>query len=203
MLSSSLLDPLNSVAMRQFVQISLRKIVSCYRPSAWRHPISLELSGLVVAVQDRWWRRVCWQPIYKLPSWLYWWSEGHAEHIFVGVEDNYCCICQFLLIRSIHPKLGSLCQFWHLGHREWWAYNLGVAEITLSRSSKNFALTSSGWSSLSQMRCWLPDKGRFSVMRTSVPFGRPESLPTRPVLMANPTSASCISSLLRPLQKNV
>ena len=23
---------------------------------------------------------------------LYWWSEGHVEHIFVGVEDNYCCI---------------------------------------------------------------------------------------------------------------
>ena len=54
----------------QFVQISLRKVVSCHRPSALRHPISLKLCGLVVAVQDRWWRRVCWQPVYNLSSCL-------------------------------------------------------------------------------------------------------------------------------------
>ena len=33
-----------------------------------------------------------------------------------------------------------------------------------------------------------------------MPFGRPESLPTRPVLMANPTPASCLSFLLRSFQ---
>ena len=32
---------------------------------------------------------------------------------------------------------------------------------------------------------------------------RVADLPTMSVLMANPTPASCISSLLRPLQKNV
>ena len=129
----------------QVVQIALRKVVFCYLLSTLRHPISLELSGLVVAVQSGWWRRICWQPVYNLSScllhtwslslwdavclsstlwhnqwdanvwnedasmisWcslvdgrLYWWSEGHADHIFVGVEDNYCCICQFLLIQS-------------------------------------------------------------------------------------------------------
>ena len=136
----------------QFVKISLRQVVSCYRPSAWRHPISLEFSGLVIAVQDRWWRpvynlsncllhtwslslwhAVClsstlwhsqwdanvWNEDASMMSWcglldgrLHWWSEGHAEHIFVGAEDHYCCICQLLLIRSIHPKPGSLCQLW-------------------------------------------------------------------------------------------
>ena len=176
MLSMSLLDPLNWVAMRLICANIIEE--SC--PSGWRHPISLELSGLVIAAQDRWWRRICWQPVYNLSScllytwslslwhavclssvlwhsqwydnvwnddssimpWcslvdgrLYWWSEGHAEHIDVGAEDHYGCICQFLLIRSIHPKPGSLCQLWHLSHREWWACNLGVVEITLSRSS--------------------------------------------------------------------
>ena len=50
----------------QFVQKSFREVVSCYCPSAWGHPISLELPGLVIAVQDRWWRRVCWQPVFDL-----------------------------------------------------------------------------------------------------------------------------------------
>ena len=51
--------------------------------------------------------------------------------------------------------------------------------------------------------CLLPDKGRFSVVRSLMHFGSPESLPTRSVLMANPTPGSRISSLLRPLHKNV
>ena len=36
--------------------------------------------------------------------------------------------------------------------------------------------------------CWLSDKGSFSVIRKSVPFGRPENLPTRPVLFLLPAS---------------
>ena len=134
-------------------------------------------------------------------------SEDHAEHIFVGAEDNYGCICQFPLIRSIHPKTGSLCQLWHLNHRKWWACNLDVAEITIQiivELSFNFIwLVIVIAYALMMVACWLPDKGSFSVIRRSVPFGRPGSLPTRPVLMANPTPASCISSLLRSLQKNV
>ena len=88
------------------------------------------------------WDANVWKEDASMMSWcslvdgrLYKWSEGHAEHIFVGAEDHYCCICLFLLIWSVHPKSCSLCQLQHLGNREWWACNLGVAEITLSRSS--------------------------------------------------------------------
>ena len=42
---------------------------------------------------------------------------------------------------------------------------------------------------------WLSDKGSFSVIRRSMPFGRPESLPTRPVLLLLPASPlSCVHS---------
>ena len=43
--------------------------------------------------------------------------------------------------------------------------------------------------------CWLSDKGSFSVIRISMPFGRPENLPTRPVLLLLPASPlSCVYS---------
>ena len=54
--------------------------------------------------------------------------------------------------------------------------------------------------------CLLPDKGSLGVLRRSLmPFGSPESLPTRSVLMANLTLLLLLllSSLLRPLRKNV
>ena len=42
--------------------------------------------------------------------------------------------------------------------------------------------------------CWLSDKGSFSVMR-SMPFGRPERLPTKLVLLLLPASPlSCVHS---------
>ena len=41
--------------------------------------------------------------------------------------------------------------------------------------------------------CWLSDS--FSVIRRSMPFGRPESLPTKPVLLLLPASPlSCVHS---------
>ena len=128
------------------------------------------------------------------------WSEGHAEHIFVGAEDHYCCICQFVLIRSIHPKPGSLCQLWHLSRREWWACHLGCRNNTIQiivELSFDFIWLVIVIAYALMVVCWLPNKGSFSVIRRSMPFGRPESLPTMPVLMANPTPASCITSLLR------
>ena len=56
-LSCSLLDPLYWVAMRpNSRKCQWEKFVSCCLPSACKHQISLELSGLVVVVQDRFWR---------------------------------------------------------------------------------------------------------------------------------------------------
>ena len=52
------------------------------------------------------------------------------------------------------------------------------------------------------LACLLPDKGSLNVIRQSLmPFGNHESFPTMSDLMANPTPASHISSLLRPLKK--
>ena len=52
--------------------------------------------------------------------------------------------------------------------------------------------------------CLLPDKGSLNVIRRSLmPFDNPVSFLTRSDLMAKPTPASRLSSLLRPLQKNV
>ena len=50
----------------------------------------------------------------------------------------------------------------------------------------------------------LPDKGSLNAIRRSLmPFGNPVSFLTRSDLMAKPTPASRLSSLLRPLKKNV
>ena len=47
-------------------------------------------------------------------------------------------------------------------------------------------------------------RGSLSVIRRSViPFGSPERLPTRSVLMSNPTPTSRLSALLCPPQNNV
>ena len=52
--------------------------------------------------------------------------------------------------------------------------------------------------------CLLPDKGSFNVIRRPLmPFGNPVSFLTRSDLMAKPTLASRLSSLLSPRQKNV
>ena len=52
--------------------------------------------------------------------------------------------------------------------------------------------------------CLLPDRESLSVIKRSLmPFNNPESLPTSSVLMAKPTPALRLSSLLRPLQKKV
>ena len=85
----------------------------------------------------------------------------------------------------------------------------GVAEISESRSSKNFSLTSSGLVTvdalaLTIVACLLPVKESLGVIsRSFMPFGSPESLLTKCDLMVKPTPASRRSSLLRPLQKNV
>ena len=51
--------------------------------------------------------------------------------------------------------------------------------------------------------CLLPDNGSLNVIRRSMmPFGNPVSFPTRSDLMAKPTPASFLSSVLRPLQSN-
>ena len=52
--------------------------------------------------------------------------------------------------------------------------------------------------------CSLPDKGSPNVMMQSLmPFGNPESFPTRSDLKAKPTPASYLSSVFRPSKKNV
>ena len=52
--------------------------------------------------------------------------------------------------------------------------------------------------------CVLPDRGSLNVIkRPFMHFGNPESLSTSYVLMAKPTPASRLSSLLRPHQKKV
>ena len=48
----------------------------------------------------------------------YWWSADHAQHIFLGAEDHYFCICLCPLILSLLPKCGGLCQIWHWTHQE-------------------------------------------------------------------------------------
>ena len=48
--------------------------------------------------------------------------------------------------------------------------------------------------------CLLPDEGNLNVIRQSyMSFDNPESFPTRSDLMAKPTPAPRLSSLLRPL----
>ena len=83
----------------------------------------------------------------------------------------------------------------------------GVAEIILSNSSWNLSFTSSGlvivgaWA-LTMIACLLPDKGSLKVIRRSLmPLGNPLSFLTRSDLMAKPTPASRLSSLLRPRQR--
>ena len=47
--------------------------------------------------------------------------------------------------------------------------------------------------------CLLPDKGDLNVIwRSLMPFGNPVNFPTRSDLMAKPTHASRLSSVLRP-----
>ena len=49
--------------------------------------------------------------------------------------------------------------------------------------------------------CSLPDKGSLNgMMQSLMPFGNPESFPTRSELKAKPTPASCLSSLFRPIK---
>ena len=111
-------------------------------------------------------------------GWLYWWSEGHVEHIFVGVEDNYCCICQFLLIRSIHPKPGSLCQTLAFKSSRIISLLLGCCRNNTIHNIVEFSFDFI-WLviviayALMIVVCWLADKGSFSVIRRSMPFGRP------------------------------
>ena len=100
------------------------------------------------------WDANVWNEDASMISWcslvdasLYWWSEGHAEHIFVGVEDNYCCICQFLLIRSIHPKPGSLCQTLAFKSSRMISLLLGCCRNNTIHSIIELSLTSSAWSS--------------------------------------------------------
>ena len=50
--------------------------------------------------------------------------------------------------------------------------------------------------------CLLPDNGSLNVIRRSLmPFGNPVSFPKRSDLMAKPTPASRLSSVLRPLKR--
>ena len=68
MLSSSLLDPLNWVAMRPICANIIEE--SCLLLSSFSLETSIRCGAfcLVVTVQERWWRRVCWQPVYNLSS---------------------------------------------------------------------------------------------------------------------------------------
>ena len=57
---------------------------------------------------------------------------------------------------------------------------------------------------MTMVACLLPDKGSLNVIRRSLMhFGNPESFPAKSDLMAKPTPASRLSSLLRPLKKIV
>ena len=146
MLSSSLLDPLNWVAMRPICANIIEE--SCLLLSSFSFETSnvfgafwpcgccaewmMTSSMLTTRLFHTWslslWNDVClsstlwhnqcdanvWSQNASMVSWCslvdgrrYWWSGGHAEHIFVGVEDNYSCICQLLLFRSILPKANS------------------------------------------------------------------------------------------------
>ena len=148
------------------------------------------------------WDAIVWNEDASMISWcslldgrLYWWSEGHVEHIFVGVEDNHCCICQFLLIRSILPKSGSLCQLWHLRSLLLWCCRNNTIHNIVELSFDFIWLVIVIAYALMIVLCWLSDKGSFNVIRRSMPFGRPESLPTRPVLLLLPASPlSCVHS---------
>ena len=81
-LSSSLLDHLNGVP---FHLIGCRyqwwRLVSCFLVSAWRHPVSLVLPCLVVALQAECAGSVCWQQASDLSSSLH--SLCHSDILSV------------------------------------------------------------------------------------------------------------------------
>ena len=77
-------------------------------------------------------------------------SRSCAAH-FLGVEDQYCCICLCLLIRSLLPMSGELYHLWYWSNQERRCLSVrGIAEVIETSSSWNLSLTLSGCDWLKQ-----------------------------------------------------